>query len=341
MKNNYNNSSLSFQHSEVDLSKHVFQSLEERLLYCSNVVNFRRKVQKKKLLNIDDANIKINSSIDKTNPELSHLLIEYDLEDELIKQISIPTIKNSKSKLMSFYIAHNKKIQQVNKLKNLREFNRYFGYYFDGHDAETADHRRRVGNLSKYLFDNMYLNGYFLENLLNFKFSMSNLKDNFSNILYFAAMNHDDGKIFIPFEILNKPSSLNISEFKIMKKHTIYGDILFESIPGLETSREIANFHHEKYTGDGYFGLFSEEIPIASQITSFIDVFDALTTPRIYRNGGYYSYEMAKSLLTNTFDDSFRDHKNYLKGSFNPVILNYISNKENWEKLINYHQKLR
>ena len=103
-----------------------------------------------------------------------------------------------------------------------------------------------------------------------------------------ASALHDIGKVSIPDEIINKPGKLTKEEFEIMKSHTTVGaDILHDlpfsnEEPLLKTAYEIARWHHERYDGRGYpDGLTGEEIPIAAQVVSVADVYDALLQVRV------------------------------------------------------------
>jgi len=97
---------------------------------------------------------------------------------------------------------------------------------------------------------------------------------------------HDVGKMFIPDEILNKPSKLSADEFDIVKNHTTFGGEVGKKINGLsKESIEIILYHHERIDGKGYpFALVGNDIPIFARITSVADVFDAITSNRIYRD---------------------------------------------------------
>jgi putative nucleotidyltransferase with HDIG domain len=100
-----------------------------------------------------------------------------------------------------------------------------------------------------------------------------------------GAMLHDIGKIRIPNEILNKPESLTAEEFKIIKKHTNYGYEILKKSKVLSTyASYIALTHHERCDGEGYpLGLRGEEIHEFSRIVSIADVYDAITSDRIYK----------------------------------------------------------
>lgn len=98
---------------------------------------------------------------------------------------------------------------------------------------------------------------------------------------------HDIGKMKVPDRILNKPGKLTETEFDIMKKHVSYGCVLLENTPNLSPiSISIAAEHHERYDGSGYpFGLKGDDISIFGQMASIVDVYDALTSNRVYHDG--------------------------------------------------------
>jgi HD-GYP domain-containing protein (c-di-GMP phosphodiesterase class II) len=105
--------------------------------------------------------------------------------------------------------------------------------------------------------------------------------------LEFAAMLHDVGKISIPKAILHKPSSLTVSEFEIIKTHTIEGQFMLDRVGGLlGRVGEIVRSCHERYDGTGYpDGLAGENIPMAARIVFACDAYNAMTTNRPYRAG--------------------------------------------------------
>lgn len=96
---------------------------------------------------------------------------------------------------------------------------------------------------------------------------------------------HDIGKVGIPDAILLKPERLTAAEFSQMKSHTVIGDRLCSQLRLLETVRPIVRHHHERLDGSGYpDGLRGDAVPLLAQIVAVVDVFDALTTERPYRN---------------------------------------------------------
>ncbi|TAN39033.1 MAG: PAS domain S-box protein [Nitrospirae bacterium] len=101
-----------------------------------------------------------------------------------------------------------------------------------------------------------------------------------------GAFLHDIGKIGIPDSILLKPGALTPEEREIMQKHPGYAYELLYPIPFLRPALDIPYYHHEKWNGKGYpKGLRGEDIPLAARIFAVVDVWDALSSSRPYRQG--------------------------------------------------------
>lgn len=107
-----------------------------------------------------------------------------------------------------------------------------------------------------------------------------------------ASALHDIGKMSIDDAILNKPGRLTPEEFEIMKTHTTIGANMLLELSShhagnalMEYAYQIARWHHERWDGKGYpDGLEGDEIPIAAQVVSVADVYDALTSVRVYKD---------------------------------------------------------
>ncbi|MDK2901703.1 MAG: hypothetical protein PWR14_607 [Thermosediminibacterales bacterium] len=110
------------------------------------------------------------------------------------------------------------------------------------------------------------------------------LPEDETEIIQYAALLHDIGKIGISEQILNKPAKLSEEEFERIKTHPVIGSLIVERIKFLSKASDLIKCHHERLDGTGYpSGLKSGEIPRGAEILSVADVFDALTSDRPYR----------------------------------------------------------
>lgn len=137
-----------------------------------------------------------------------------------------------------------------------------------------------------------------------------------------ASALHDIGKIGIDEKILNKPGRLTPEEFNIMKMHTVIGEEMLKNLEFYQDeelvrcAKEICRWHHERYDGHGYpDGLKGDEIPIAAQVVAMADVYDALTSERVYKAA--YSHEKAMEMILNGEC-----------GVFNPLLLECLQEIE-------------
>jgi len=101
-----------------------------------------------------------------------------------------------------------------------------------------------------------------------------------------GGMLHDVGKMLTPNNVLNKPGKLDEGEFKIMKSHVVYSRELLEGKPGItQAALDVAAMHHERIDGTGYpLGLKGDEISLVGQMSTIVDVYDALTSVRVYKS---------------------------------------------------------
>jgi HD-GYP domain-containing protein (c-di-GMP phosphodiesterase class II) len=110
------------------------------------------------------------------------------------------------------------------------------------------------------------------------------LKKKAREVLHWASLFHDVGKISVPDAILNKPGELTEEEFAVIKQHPVVGHNVLSHIEQLHEALPGIRHHHEKMDGSGYpDGLKGDEIPFAARIIAVADVYDALTSTRSYR----------------------------------------------------------
>ncbi len=129
------------------------------------------------------------------------------------------------------------------------------------------------------------------------------MKGDYVELIYLTSPLHDIGKVGIPDAVLLKPGKLTADEFEVMKTHAEIGartlGVLVDASPDaayLRMARDIAWSHHEKYDGSGYpRGLAGAQIPLCGRIVAVADVYDALTTRRVYKPA--FSHETARDII--------------------------------------------
>ncbi len=147
-----------------------------------------------------------------------------------------------------------------------------------------------------------------------------------------ASALHDIGKISIDEKILNKPGRLTDEEFEIMKTHAAIGGDMLMNVSDrreeemIKVAYEICRWHHERYDGRGYPDrLKGEEIPVSAQVVAMADVYDALTSKRVYKPA--FSHEKAVEMIMNGEC-----------GAFNPLLLECLQDiKEELKKELESH----
>lgn len=160
-------------------------------------------------------------------------------------------------------------------------------------DDETGTHLKRMREYSRVL----------AEQLSTVERFGSIVDDDYIRAIYVTSPLHDIGKVGIPDHILCKPGKLTDEEFAVMKTHALIGAQTLEAASKnhpddgfYRVAKDIALSHHEKFNGQGYpHGLAGQKIPLCARIVALADVYDALTTKRVYKPA--FSHDKARQII--------------------------------------------
>jgi putative two-component system response regulator len=163
----------------------------------------------------------------------------------------------------------------------------------ESRDEDTGTHLERIREYSKVL----------ATELMTWPKFENEVDSQFVELIYLTSPLHDIGKVGIPDNVLLKPGKLSPEEFDVMKRHTLIGgETLRASAQAhpeasfLKMALDIALKHHERWDGTGYpFGLKGEDIPLSARIVAVADVYDALTTKRVYKAA--FTHEVAADII--------------------------------------------
>lgn len=178
------------------------------------------------------------------------------------------------------------------------------GETVESHFEETGNHIQRVSHMMRNF-------------AMKLHFSVQE-----SEMLRLASTMHDVGKIAIPDSILMKKGKLTEREFEIVKSHPSHGFRILSSsdMPVLKQAAEIALNHHEKYDGSGYpSGKAARDIPLSGRMMAILDVYDALTHKRCYKDAI-------------SSDEALRIMKDDMPGHFDPELFSLFIN--NFDQIV-------
>lgn len=184
--------------------------------------------------------------------------------------------------------------EQVERLSNLNQsMVETLATIIEFRDCESGEHVKRICGLTKILMTKV-----------SDMYPEYHLPRTEIDKIVTSSILHDVGKISIPDRILNKPGRLTPEEFEIMKQHTTKGCEILQKIPHIidegiyNYSYDICRHHHERWDGRGYpDGLSGDDISIWAQVVSIADVYDALTSERVYKKA--FSHETAVKMIYN------------------------------------------
>lgn len=163
----------------------------------------------------------------------------------------------------------------------------------ESRDTETGAHLERIREYCRLLGAELGRSGPYREQI----------DGDFVELLYLTSPLHDIGKVGIPDQVLLKPGKLTPQEFAIMQQHTLIGANTLDAVARVNSeaqfltmARDIALSHHERYDGSGYpHGIRGLEIPLCGRITAVADVYDALTSKRVYKPA--FTHETAIEII--------------------------------------------
>jgi len=171
----------------------------------------------------------------------------------------------------------------------------------ESRDPETGAHLERVRGYCRIIAQHLAETDKF-KDVIN---------EEYIRLIFQTSPLHDIGKVAIPDCVLLKPGRLTDREFEIMKTHTLRGaetlEAALKQYPNarfLHMARDIALTHHEKFDGSGYpNGLAGENIPLCGRIVALADVYDALSSKRVYKDA--FSHDVARGIILEETESHF------------------------------------
>ena len=212
---------------------------------------------------------------------------------------SLHTFEKFKEKIRKEYMLYQNEVNK--KLETQEDIIKMIANIIEARDEDTGKHTERTS---------VYVNG-ILQKLKTKPGYDKYLTDEYIKHIVSAATLHDIGKIKIPDTVLNKPGKLSNEEYELIKTHTIEGakliDMCNDSIEDkeyLKIAKEIVLSHHERIDGKGYpYGLKDDEIPFPARVMAIADVYDALTSKRVYKEK--FDRNLAINILKDGRDKQF------------------------------------
>ncbi len=256
-----------------------------------------------------------------------------DVEELKLRTLNYAKIKEYQDNLSDVNRLLEDKVQQrTAELQKALEFAKKTEYEISARlgkaseyrDMETGMHIKRMSHYSAKLAE------------------LIGLPSEEVELVLYASPLHDIGKVAIPDQILLKPGRFTPEEFEIMKLHATLGGKMLETdgnYPVIEAGRIIALQHHEKIDGTGYpHGLAGEDIHIHARIVSIADVFDALSSERVYKkafsiektveiieegSGTHFDAELVR-VFVNNLDEFLKIKEAFPDEEESPSIMNLI-----------------
>ncbi len=218
--------------------------------------------------------------------------LELGAVDFIAKPFSVPIVLRRIANHLHVSDLIKKRTERIEQLQNNVVF--VLADMIENRDKVTSGHVDRTSEYIKILIEGMQDHSLYTEEMNGWN----------KDMLVFSARLHDIGKISVSDLILNKPSKLTKEEFEIMKLHSQEGERIIQQIIArtgegmfLRHAKYFAGYHHEHWDGKGYHrGLKGLDIPLQGRIMALVDVYDAITSERPYKEA--FSHEYAVKVIT-------------------------------------------
>ena len=234
-------------------------------------------------------------TVDPASGDYNNVIITYRNVDEEVKAEKESREQIKQAKIAAEELVKIRTAELVEKNEKLKQVNTevidLMGAVVESRDSDSGRHIQRVRGITETL-----------ANCVMHELPEYGLTDELVEMVVLASPLHDIGKIAIPDSILLKPGKLTPEEFEVIKTHCEKGGEILKNAPinwsdeFEDTCMNVCLYHHEKWDGKGYpKGLKGDEIPLSAQIVAIADIYDALTTKRVYKDA--YSHEKAMEMI--------------------------------------------
>ena len=244
--------------------------------------------------------------------EFGPLVVEAYLD--LARNGRLPEFHNTMFHRACLTAAYELIPEQISPLST-HEFMDIVATLIDAKDPYTAGHSRRVANLAEALANRM------------------GLHPQMRLTTWEAGYLHDLGKVSVPLRVLTKDGPLDDEERESIEGHAAAGAEILGGIPGLKHLSPGLRYHHERWDGGGYpEGLSGDRIPMVAQILGVCDIYDAMTSGRVYRAACSHgdALEEIKQSAASQFGPTVAEHFVKLPGNVFEDLWNPDKTLEGW-----------
>ncbi|MFH1776892.1 MAG: HD domain-containing phosphohydrolase [Candidatus Omnitrophota bacterium] len=272
----------------ADTALNIIRKKKPALVLCDIKMPGVDGIEFLKAIRAYDANLPIVMMSGAGTHERVIKTLEVGASDFIAKPFNFENLKNTVRRLAGSVTREKASLSPIEKIlkQSCLDILTALASTLDAKDSYTRGHSERVRQYAVRIAEGMEVAPEEVE------------------VIEFAAMLHDIGKIAVNDIILQKPEKLNKEEWDVVKKHPIVGSDILERLTLLHSEQPIVRHHHERFDGRGYpDGLKKEEIPLGARILAVADSFDAMTSRRPYRNA--FTIEQAQQELVKNKKSQF------------------------------------